>query len=108
MATDSPAEWYYGLPIVSRVWLSGAVLAALGSKFGLFSPWTVAFIPHLVFKKYEVRVGLLIFPYRRASERAVQVEYISLTSHAQIWRLILNFVFFGDLSFNWLIRMIML
>ena len=51
----SPAEWYYALPIVSRVWLSGAVLSALGSKFGLFNAWTIAYIPQLAFMKFEVR-----------------------------------------------------
>ena len=53
MAT--PAEWYYGLPIVSRVWLTGAVLTGVGAKFGLLSPMTIAFIPELTFQHLQVK-----------------------------------------------------
>lgn len=52
MAT--PAEWYYSLPIVSRVWLSGAVLTGVAAKFGMFSPMTIAFIPELTFQHLQV------------------------------------------------------
>ena len=61
MAT--PAEWYNALPIVSRVWLSGAVLTGLGSKFGLFNPMTIAFIPDLTFQGFQVCVKTAtVFP----------------------------------------------
>lgn len=76
MAT--PQEWYYGLPIVTRVWITGAVLSGIGARFGLLQPYTIAFIPSLTFE------------------------------HFQVWRLVTNFFFLGVPSFNWLIRLLML
>lgn len=74
----TPQEWYNGLPIVSRIWLTAAVVSGLGTKLGLINPYLLIFSWEAVWHKF------------------------------QIWRIITNFLFFGGPSFPWLIMMFML
>ncbi len=37
MQLDNPREFYYGLPLVTRVWVTVALIATIGSALGLVS-----------------------------------------------------------------------
>ena len=50
-------EWYYNIPIVSRVWFTSAIVSALGARLSLLNPYTLAFFPTAVFSKFQVREG---------------------------------------------------
>lgn len=75
---SSPQEWYSSLPPVSRVWITAAIVTALAGRFAVLDPRLLAFNWPLIWEKFH------------------------------IWRLPLNFLFFGTPSFPWLINMIML
>lgn len=81
MARSAVEEWYYKLPIVSRVWFTSAVLSGLATRFGLLkNPWLLAF----------------------------GAQGMSVFSDFHVWRLVTNFIFFGTTSFNWMMMMFML
>lgn len=52
-----PQTWYQSLPIVSKVWLTGAVGSALAGRFGLLHPSQLAFYMPYIFQKLQVGQG---------------------------------------------------
>ncbi|KAG7277990.1 hypothetical protein CRUP_020306 [Coryphaenoides rupestris] len=69
---------YIQTPAVTRVYLTACVLTTAAVQLGLVTPLQLSFNPQLVFRRW------------------------------QIWRLITNFLFFGTLSFGFLINIIFL
>ncbi|XP_059921739.1 derlin-2-like isoform X2 [Gadus macrocephalus] len=74
----SPVRLYLQTPAVTRVYVTACVLTTAAVQLGLITPLQLAFNPQLVFREW------------------------------QIWRLITNFLFFGSLSFGFLINIIFL
>lgn len=74
----SPEEWYFSLPIISRIWLTAAVTSGIGAKLGLIHPGQLAFLIPQIVNKF------------------------------QIWRFFSSFLFMGMPSWNWLIQMMMM
>ncbi|XP_056447721.1 derlin-2-like isoform X3 [Gadus chalcogrammus] len=73
-----PVRLYLQTPAVTRVYVTACVLTTAAVQLGLITPLQLAFNPQLVFREW------------------------------QIWRLITNFLFFGSLSFGFLINIIFL
>ncbi len=74
----SPQEWYLGLPIFTRTWLTAVVITALGVRFGYANPYKIMF------------------------------DYVAVFTQFQVWRILTCFLFLGPLSFNWIFQMMML
>lgn len=75
---DSPWAVYLQTPPVTRAWLTGVALLAIGAHAGLWSPGHLAF---------ELR---LVAP-----------------PHLQVWRLVSSFLFLQDMSIFWLVNVYM-
>ena len=114
-AMSSPREWYFSVPPITRAWLTAAVLASVGQRFGLVNPMLIMFNPALVVSKFQAR-GPRPAPPRGGGEAGPRTRTTGDSDEeppppfrpAQVWRLVLNFAFFGRLSFNFLIAMMML
>lgn len=52
---DSPQEWYYSLPPVTRTYLTLAVLTTAGISFGLVNPYNIVIVWPAITEKYQVR-----------------------------------------------------
>ncbi len=74
----SPQEWYNSLGPITRWWLTLAVGSSVAARFGVPLPLYMAFLWDRVWDHFEV------------------------------WRIALNFCYFGKLSFNFFIQMMML
>lgn len=55
-------QWYYDVPIVTRVWTTATVLAAVLVQCGAVTPYRLFFNPQLVWDKREVCLLLLRLP----------------------------------------------
>ncbi|RHY07464.1 hypothetical protein DYB36_006558 [Aphanomyces astaci] len=72
---NDPLEWYYEIPIISRLYLTGAFLTTVACALELISPFSLYFNFNLIF-------------YR-----------------GQVWRLVTNFLFFGLFSLDFIFHM---
>ncbi|CAI5722699.1 unnamed protein product [Hyaloperonospora brassicae] len=72
---NDPLEWYYDIPVVSRLYLTGSVLTTTACALDLVSPFSLYFNFQLIFLK------------------------------GQVWRLVTNFLFFGLFSLDFLFHM---
>ncbi|CAK4472013.1 unnamed protein product, partial [Aphanomyces euteiches] len=72
---NDPLEWYYEIPVISRLYLTGAFLTTAACALELVSPFSLYFNFNLIF-------------YR-----------------GQVWRLVTNFLFFGLFSLDFLFHM---
>uniref|UniRef100_A0AAV1V8W6 Derlin n=1 Tax=Peronospora matthiolae TaxID=2874970 RepID=A0AAV1V8W6_9STRA len=72
---NDPLEWYYDIPVVSRLYLTGSFLTTTACALDLVSPFSLYFNFHLIFMK------------------------------GQVWRLVTNFLFFGLFSLDFLFHM---
>ncbi|OQR98170.1 Der1-like family [Achlya hypogyna] len=72
---NDPLEWYYEIPVISRLYLTGAFLTTAACALELISPFSLYFNFNLIF-------------YR-----------------GQVWRLVTNFLFFGLFSLDFLFHM---
>ncbi|TMW57048.1 hypothetical protein Poli38472_002973 [Pythium oligandrum] len=72
---NDPLEWYYEIPIISRLYLTGAFLTTTACALDLVSPFSLYFNFNLIFFK------------------------------GQVWRLLTNFLFFGLFSLDFLFHM---
>lgn len=70
-----PLQWYTSIPVVSRTYLTGAVLLALATSADLVRPLSLYYSPSLVFSKGEV------------------------------WRIVTNFLYFGDIGIDFVFHM---
>ena len=52
--SSSPREWFESLPYITRHWLAGSVIVAVGSFFGFIDPMKLLFFPSLIYNKFEV------------------------------------------------------
>ncbi len=73
-----PQDWYFGLPLITRSWLTVTVAAALASKLGM------------------VHMGVMLFEPSR------------IWSRFEVWRLITPFFVFGKVDFSWLFNIMIL
>lgn len=102
---SNPQEWYLSVPAVTRAWLTAAVITTIGSRFGFVPVAKLAFDASAVVNKFEVRRPCL----PSAPAGCLRAARLTIPRHVmQIWRLLLNFTFFGKPSFNWIIQMLML
>ncbi|EEY61542.1 Der1-like family, putative [Phytophthora infestans T30-4] len=72
---NDPLEWYYEIPVVSRLYLTGSFLTTTACALDLVSPFSLYFNFNLIFFK------------------------------GQVWRLLTNFMFFGLFSLDFLFHM---
>ncbi|KAG7401140.1 Derlin-2 [Phytophthora boehmeriae] len=72
---NDPLEWYYEIPVVSRLYLTGSFLTTTACALDLVSPFSLYFNFNLIFFK------------------------------GQVWRLVTNFLFFGLFSLDFLFHM---
>ncbi|KAJ0395721.1 hypothetical protein P43SY_006369 [Pythium insidiosum] len=72
---NDPLEWYHEIPIVSRLFLTGAVLTTTACALDLVSPFSLYFNFNLIFLK------------------------------GQVWRLLSSFLFFGTFSLDFVFHM---
>ncbi|ETO84951.1 hypothetical protein F444_01201 [Phytophthora nicotianae P1976] len=72
---NDPLEWYYEIPVVSRLYLTGSFLTTTACALDLVSPFSLYFNFNLIFFK------------------------------GQVWRLVTNFMFFGLFSLDFLFHM---
>mmetsp|Transcript_13842 Transcript_13842/g.22583 ORF Transcript_13842/g.22583 Transcript_13842/m.22583 type:complete len:242 (+) Transcript_13842:70-795(+) len=75
---SSPQEMWEALPPVTKCWLGASIASSAFSTLGMVSPYKLVLIYPLVFNNYE------------------------------LWRLLTNFCFFGNFSFNTLIQFFIL
>lgn len=75
MNANDPLEWYYDIPIISRVYLTAAFGTSAACALELVSPFSLYFNFHLILHK------------------------------AQIWRLVTTFLYFGSFSLDFLFHM---
>ncbi len=73
-----PAEWYNGLPPITRIFGTLCVATTMAMEFKMISPYTLVLDWDLVFRKF------------------------------QIWRLVTNFLLIGGFSWNFLMRVILI
>lgn len=57
---NDPLEWYYEIPIISRLYLTGAILTTTACALDLVSPFSLYFNFNLIFFKGQVRVCLCV------------------------------------------------
>ncbi|XP_056447720.1 derlin-3-like isoform X2 [Gadus chalcogrammus] len=104
-----PVRLYLQTPAVTRVYVTACVLTTAAVQLGLITPLQLAFNPQLVFREWQV--------YRNTEQPGGSASIwtdpplrppLSLSLIFQIWRLITNFLFFGSLSFGFLINIIFL
>ncbi|TYZ58255.1 hypothetical protein PybrP1_007932 [[Pythium] brassicae (nom. inval.)] len=74
---NDPLEWYYEIPIVSRFYLTGALLTTTACALDLVSPFSLYFNFTLIFFK------------------------------GQVWRLLTTFLFFGLFSIDFLFHILL-
>ncbi|WIA08444.1 hypothetical protein OEZ85_007881 [Tetradesmus obliquus] len=74
----SPDEWYKSLPIITRYYVTLSFLTTAACALEIITPFNVYFNSHLIFKKGE------------------------------IWRLLTNFFFFGNLGLDFVFHMFFL
>ena len=67
--------WFKGLPEFSKYWLTSALVATCVTSFGIFNPYLIILDFNLIYKRFE------------------------------IWRLLTNFIFFGNFGFPFVIWM---
>nr|CCA13929.1 Der1like family putative [Albugo laibachii Nc14] len=72
---NDPLEWYYDIPIISRLYLTGCFLTTASCALDLISPFSLYYNFNLIFYK------------------------------GQVWRLVSNFLFFGLFSLDFLFHM---
>lgn len=60
---NDPLEWYYDIPIISRLYLTGAILTTTACALDLVSPFSLYFNFNLIFFKGQVRVCICIYIY---------------------------------------------
>mmetsp|Transcript_29281 Transcript_29281/g.95433 ORF Transcript_29281/g.95433 Transcript_29281/m.95433 type:complete len:218 (+) Transcript_29281:139-792(+) len=75
---QSLEEWYNQMPVITRSYLTLSFLTTAGCSLELISPFSVYFNTHLIFTKY------------------------------QVWRLVANFFYFGQLGLDFLFHMFFL
>uniref|UniRef100_K3WLS1 Derlin n=1 Tax=Globisporangium ultimum (strain ATCC 200006 / CBS 805.95 / DAOM BR144) TaxID=431595 RepID=K3WLS1_GLOUD len=74
---NDPLEWYYEIPIISRLYLTGSLLTTTACALDLVSPFSLYFNFNLIFFK------------------------------GQVWRLLTNFLFFGLFSIDFLFHILL-
>jgi Derlin-2/3 len=75
---DSPQDWFYSLPPVTRSLFVGVLALTCGSSFGIINPANLALLWEPIIYKFE------------------------------IWRLGSDFIYYGGFSFNFLIQLYLL
>mmetsp|Transcript_4543 Transcript_4543/g.5740 ORF Transcript_4543/g.5740 Transcript_4543/m.5740 type:complete len:89 (-) Transcript_4543:1260-1526(-) len=75
MNVGDPLEWYFDIPIVSRIYFTASVLTTAACALDLVSPFTLYFNYKLIVEKW------------------------------QLWRLVTNFLFFGNFSLDFMFHM---
>lgn len=75
---NTPQEWFENLPLITKSYLTAAVLTTALITFGTITPYQIYLDFNLIFKKFE------------------------------IWRLVTNFLFFGKFSFKFVFQMFIL
>lgn len=66
---NDPLEWYYEIPIVSRLYLTGALLTTTACALDLVSPFSLYFNFNLIFFKGQVRVRSVVSVHSAAQVR---------------------------------------
>jgi Derlin-2/3 len=94
-----PLQWYYEIPVVSRVYLTGSLLTTSLVALEVVSPYAFYFNWEDIMRGEVSLSGLLS---ERLSERAPPDTLLATT---QIWRLVTDFLFFGSFSLDFLFHM---
>ncbi|EOD27077.1 hypothetical protein EMIHUDRAFT_56200, partial [Emiliania huxleyi CCMP1516] len=76
-------EWYYEMPLVTRVYLTASIVTTGSCALELVSPFSLYF-----------NFNLVVFKFQAATQ--------------QVWRLFTNFFFFGSIGLDFLFHMFFL
>ena len=109
---NDPLEWYYDIPIVSRLYLTSSFLTTTACALDLVSPFSLYFNFNLIFFKGQVRHDNHSLSLLAAILTIIIIENCSLVCiydwvlmWYQVWRLVTNFLFFGLFSLDFLFHM---
>lgn len=77
-----PLEWYYEIPVVSRLYLTGSFLTTTACALDLVSPFSLYFNFNLIFFKGQVRGQLRWHCNNRLlGGNILMLLYVSMHSH---------------------------
>lgn len=110
-AANSPVEWYYSLPPITRLYGTVCVAVTLLSVVGLVNPVQLYLSWPLVFGKLQVISVASFWPLIHVQDAAGLLQIFHFTrwcapTASQIWRLLTCFIFLGKPSFVFLLRVL--